>query len=413
MKRAYFILIITVLAFLTGLATGFSHFFRLANVLSLILVSSYLWSWLSLWRLEATVERQTARVQVGGHIAESIRIGNMGPIPKTLLEIHDPTNMPGQGVGRAIGLPPRSHRSWLSTIPCRKRGEYTIGPLTVASSDLFGLFNLEKKFGEPQALVVFPRTVDLPNFRVPAARRLGEGNQRERTISPTPHSSRVREYAFGDSLNRIHWLTSARLGRLMSKEYDTGQSTDLWLLIDLEEAVQAGEVEDSTDEYAVSIAASIARKYLNEKLTVGLIAYGDERYFLEHQAGSGQMAHILEYLAKSKAEGKVTLDQAISREETLFGRSSSLIVITSSHRPEWIQSLNHLARVGVSTEVVLLDSSSFGSGRSNGHLTSELRSFGIHTYSVSMGDDLSQALSLRHSTQVETSLEGVKTEVLL
>ncbi len=44
----------------------------------------------------------------------------------------------------------------------------------------------------------------------------------------------------------------------MSKEFDLGLSSDVWLLVDLHRDVQAGELEDSTDEYAVSIAASLA-----------------------------------------------------------------------------------------------------------------------------------------------------------
>ena len=396
MKKAHLVLIIIALTFVTGLATGFSHFFRLVNVLALALVGSYIWAWMGTRWLQATVDRRNSRAQVGDLVEESIRIGNTGPVPKTVLEVRETGDMPGQIGGRVIGLPSRAFRSWKETILCRKRGTYSIGPLVVASRDPFGLFQVERRFGDVATLVVYPRTVDLPNFHIPATRRLGEGNRRQSTLFPAPQISRVRDYAHGDSLSRIHWLTTAKLGRLMSKEYDTGQSSDLWIFIDFEEAVQAGEAEESADEYAVTIAASIARKYLVEQLTVGLIAYGDQRYFLEHETGSGQMDRILEFLAKSKAEGKVPLDQALAQEESLFGRYSSLIIITSSHREDWVLGLSQLLREGIRIEVLLLDASSFGSRYSNSNVLVELLAQGIPTYSIKRGDDLSQALGHRY-----------------
>ena len=78
----------------------------------------------------------------------------------------------------------------------------------------------------------------------------------------------------------------------MSKEFDLGQSSDVWILVDLHRDVQAGELEESTDEYAVSIGASLSRKYLEAGLPVGLVAQGDRRYFLPADTGTGQFDRI-------------------------------------------------------------------------------------------------------------------------
>ena len=118
----------------------------------------------------------------------------------------------------------------------------------------------------------------------------------------------------------------------MSKQFDLSTSSDVWLFVDLFRDMQAGEMEDSTDEYAVSIAASLARKYLATQLPLGLVAYGDKRYFLSPATGAGQFDRVMETLAASKAEGSVPLESALAREEELWGYQSSLVVITSSHR---------------------------------------------------------------------------------
>ena len=121
----------------------------------------------------------------------------------------------------------------------------------------------------------------------------------------------------------------------MSKEFDLGLASDVWLIVDLHRDVQAGELEESTDEYAVSIAASLARKYERAQMPVGLVSYGDARYVLPADTGSGQYERIMEYLATSKAEGTLPLEDVLVREEQLWGTQSALIIITPSHREDW------------------------------------------------------------------------------
>ena len=43
----------------------------------------------------------------------------------------------------------------------------------------------------------------------------------------------VREYRFGDSLKRIHWKSTARLGRLQTKVYEPTTTVDISLCLDV------------------------------------------------------------------------------------------------------------------------------------------------------------------------------------
>ena len=264
--------------------------------------------------------------------------------PKPTLEVEDITNLPSYSSGMAISLPVKGFRSWRTSTPARKRGVYTLGPVQVVNSDAFGIFKRERNFGGTGSLVVYPRTHQIPEFAIPAADLSGDSSTRRRSHDLTPHASSVREYAFGDSISRVHWNSTAKLGKLMSKEFDLGQSSDVWILVDLHRDVQAGELEESTDEYAVSIAASLAKKYLEANLPVGLIAYGDKRYFLPADVGLGQFDRIMEFLAMSTAEGSTPLESVLPREEQLWGYHSTLIVVTPSNRPDWALAAKELGR---------------------------------------------------------------------
>ena len=247
---------LVIVTIISGLATGFGLFYRLIYILILTAVLSFVWNWVSMLGLDISVDRRTKRARVGDDIEERITIRNHIPLPKPTLEVEDVTDLPGYSSGQALSLSSRGFRSWRTISPARKRGVYTLGPVRVSNSDAFGLFRRDADFGESDSLVVYPRTYNLSDFEIPATYLTGESNARRRSHDLTPHAASVREYASGDSLSRIHWNSTARTQRLMSKEFDLGLSSDVWLMVDLHAEVQAGELEDSTDEYAVSIAAS-------------------------------------------------------------------------------------------------------------------------------------------------------------
>ena len=239
----------------------------------------------------------------------------------------------------AVDLPSRGFRSWRTHIAGAKAGHLHMGPVRVANTDAFGLFRRERLYCGTDTLVVYPRTFDVPEFAIHAAYLSGESSARKLTYDLTPHASSVREYASGDSISRVHWNSTARLGKLMSKEFDLGRSSDVWLFVDLHRDVQAGSWRKARMNTRSLSPPLLAGKYLRSNLPVGLIGYGDQRYFLPADTGSGQYDRVMESLAMSKAEGVTPLEAALPMEERLWGVHSSLVVITPSHRPEWVLAL--------------------------------------------------------------------------
>ena len=414
MTRFYLVSAVLAVTLASGMATGFGLFYRLVYVLVLTLAVSYVWNWLSLRSLDVEVRRRTQRAEVGDTIEETITTINHSRLPKHSLEVEDLTTLPGYSGGMALSLrgngsgPAGSSTSWVMQAMARKRGMYTLGPVRVAHSDPFGLFRRERRFGETDDVIVYPRTLDLPGFDVPAAQLSGDSSTRKRTHQVTPQASSVREYAWGDSLSRVHWNSTARLNKLMSKEFDLGRAAEVWVLIDLHRDVQAGELEESTDEYAVTIGASLARRYLAAQLPVGLIAYGGERYHLPSEAGAGQMDRVLQYLAMSTAEGETPLEDALPREEAGWGHQSSLVVITPSPRTEWVTALRELSRRSVKVVVVLVDAGSFGGFADISNALDHLYLAGLPTYVVRRGDDIPAALSRRYTGDGPGAPEGAR-----
>lgn len=397
------VIALIIITLFTGMATGFSLFFRLVYILGLTIILGFIWNWVNLRGLEVSVDRRSKRIYVGDDVEERISIRNVNNIPKPVLEIEDLTDMPGFSNTMAVSLSSKGFKSRRSTAPARKRGIYKLGPVEVSNTDTFGLFLRKRNFCGTDSLIVYPRTHNISGFTLPSTHAAAEDTARQRSHDLTPHAASVREYAVGDSISRIHWNSTARLGKLMSKEFDLEMSTDAWILVDLHREVQAGNLEESTDEYGVSIAASLARKYLDVHLPAGLILYGDQRQIIQPETSVAQFDRIMESLAVSKADGRTPLESVLPIEEQLWGSHSSLIVITSSHHVEWIGALEELSHRRVKICLIVLDSLSFGSMFDSMSLIPKLSSVGISPYVVRQGDSISVALSQKYTIFDEIS----------
>lgn len=256
-----------------------------------------------------------------------------------------------------------------------------------------GLFTIKRTIGGTHGLLVYPATVDLPRFEVPAAQLPSEGRLRGHTYHVTPNAAGVRDYVPGDSFRRIHWPSTAHAGKLMVKEFDLERGSEIWVLLDMQERVQAGTGEESSEEYGVTVAASIARKYLLTNHLVGLISQAESRYFLQIERGGGQLYRILGSLAAIKARGTMPLNELILNESVHFGRNTSLVIITPSTEMAWVTTVQRLTQRGVKACVILLEPSTFGGRNGTLLVVSSLTSSGIPTYLVKQGEALEAALT--------------------
>lgn len=385
--------VLFVAALVIAFSTGFWLMARLANVILLVFPIAFVWSWLNLRGLDVSVERPNDRLQVGHQFDERITVTNRTWLTKLWLEVEDLSELPGHQARRVISLGPRSERSWRIASECTRRGLFNVGPVRVTTSDLFGLFRRSRTFGAPQPVLVYPRAEGLPQFWAPPALLAGDSRTRRPAFSVTPNAASVREYQPGDSFSRIHWRSTARTGELMVKLFELDPASDVWIVLDLFGAAQAGKGDDSTEEHGVRIAASIARYFLYANRSVGFVASGAQFHFAEPERGIGQYARILEALALARAEGDVPLADLLNHEGRRFGRRTTIVIVTPSTDDAWVGSLQLLGARGVKIAAVVLEPRTFG-GEGNALLVfSALAAAGVPTYMVKQSDDLVSTLA--------------------
>jgi uncharacterized protein (DUF58 family) len=386
------IALVIITAFVAS-ATGFWLLFRVTYVFALAIPVAWVISWWNTRNIDAVVDRRTTRAQVGQEAVEVIEVRNRDVLPKLWVEVEDPAELPRHRSRRVVIIPPRRSRNWMVTTLLTRRGLYDWGPLRVTTTDPFGMFRRVRSIGGASQILVYPPVVDLPHFQAPPANLPGEGRFRRRTYYVTPNAAGIRQYAPGDGFNRIHWKSTARTGELMVKTFELDPASDIWVILDLERRVAAGAGDESTQEYGVRVAASVARHYIVNNRPVGFMSFGKDLRVIEPERGQQQLTRILETLATAAAIGDAPLGNLLLEEQRRFGRHTTLVIVTSATDDHWLTATLSLTQRGVRAAVVLIDPSTFGSDKQALLMYGQLTASDVLTYVVSKGDDLSLALS--------------------
>jgi uncharacterized protein (DUF58 family) len=410
---------ILILCLILGLISRRTFLFHLAYALGAMMIGAFIWSWTSVNWLSIARYTPARRAQVGRSLDESFTIRNTGILPKLWLEVRDHSTLPDHHASHvAPTLLPRRRYGWETHTICSRRGEFTLGPMTLVSGDPFGLFQFPRRIAAVSSIIVYPPTVPIHRFATPTGTLSGGEAVRRRTHFVTPNAAGVRDYQPGDSFNRIHWRSSARKDRLLVKEFELDPLADVWIFLDLSQdslverpqaRLDSGAIftppnlPPSTEEYGITIAASLAQYFVNKGRALGFVTYAPYREIVQPDRGSRQLTRILEILAVARSETDLSLYQMLALEATYLTRGTTLVTVTASQDERWAAEAHTLSRRGIRVICVLIDPRSFGAAPQNAtHLRQMVESAGALVYTVRQDDDLTAVLSYRTGFKART-----------
>jgi uncharacterized protein (DUF58 family) len=352
------IALVILLAFF-AISSGWHPLYILMYVLLSLLILAWLWARYSLRHMVFRRTSVVGRVQVGEIFEERLMLDNESTLPKLWVQIADGSTLPGHRAGYVASMGGRKRATWRARTLCKQRGRFQLGPVVATSGDPFGMFRKRIVLTEPRELLVLPRVLPITNFVLFSGGLPGRGRTSRRALHTTTNANTIRDYMPGDALTRIHWRSSAHYSKLMVKEFDLDPAMDAWIILDLHDAVQVGVGEESTEEYGVTIAATIANFLLRQDLSLGMIVNAEHREFLSLDRGVRQIERVLEMLAVVHAGAGPDLKEVLALEAFHFGRNTMAVIITPSTSRDWHDGVRHLQRRGVQVSVVGIDAASF------------------------------------------------------
>ena len=173
----------------------------------------------------------------------------------------------GTGTGEFVVPPLGTHETWdeIFLISSRHRGLINVGPARAVRSDALGLLRRVRMWDEPVLLHVHPRTVRVP-FDATGFQLDVEGVSTGKLSSSDVSFHALRDYEPGDDRRAVHWQSTARLGKLIVRQYEETHRSHHVIVLD----TSRDAWDHDAFETAVSVAGSLGLANLRESRPVSL-----------------------------------------------------------------------------------------------------------------------------------------------
>jgi uncharacterized protein (DUF58 family) len=302
----------------------------LAYLMLVLLVLNGVLAWLQV-RRTAVTRLPLAPVHAGERVHRRVRVRNAGQRPATVSIIERGEQTLEWFLSR---LPAGGDVECMEWAVFLRRGRFGRQPPVIASEFPLGLVRCERD-GEPgDEIIVLPAVgaVDAPSLKRWLVRQGGsEGQSRKvpRQDTTEPADVRgVRPYRPGDSMQWIHWKSSARRGELMVREFDAAPSPELLLVVEPWLPESASAADRGRLERALSMAASLFRTWcLSLETKAALVIAGQPSIVMSGPPNAHFARSALVPLADVEGLPAVPLP-----ESTDFGaslRRSARVVVSS------------------------------------------------------------------------------------
>ena len=420
--------VLVTLLILTGTAgsliNGADFYFHLLYLGLLLLVGAWVWATVVARSLQLSRAPESFRASVGDIFKEQYEILNTSRLPGLWVELYNEMEIPAAAGSRLLTrVYPHEKQTYVARTWLTRRGGFPIGPTLLTVSDPLGLFRVTRRFPAERSLVILPMTFPIASFLSPPGLLPGGQVIRRKSMDITPHAAGVREYVNGDPMKRIHWLTSARRGQLMVKEFEQDPQAEVWLFLDAQRKVQLNKsfatpeiplenllfsrrpkltLPPSTLEYEISMAASLAHYFIEQKRAVGLVTEDRTYTMIPAERSERQENKILETLAFLQGRGDLSISALVSAETQRLPQGSSVILLTPTTSLDLLIVADDLQRRNLRPVVILLVAETFNGSQGTEQVARQLMEEQVPVCLIYCDSDLGQALSSFSSNNISS-----------
>jgi uncharacterized protein (DUF58 family) len=366
--------ILPLLAVLLAVAffTRVNFFFYLLYSLFGIYFLGRLWASRSVAAVDVRRHHEP-RMFYGESLAVSVDVRNRGWLPVLWLRLSDTVPfdlMGGPAFRRVLSLWPGEHQHHEYRLMGRRRGYYHLGPLVGQGGDILGTAAYEKRVGDDDWVIVYPRIVPLRDLGLPSQSPFGVLPSKQRLFEDPARIRGVRDYQPGDSLRRVDWKSSARVGQLLVRRYEPAIALETAIFLNMAGGEYPQAYRHTATERAIVVSASLAAHLAEQRQAVALATNGRDPLrrappapqtaataALPLRKGREHLMNVLDLLARVElvAEGEeaVPFLELLNRKSLALPWGSTVVAITSQEADGLMETLLVLRRRGLRILLVL------------------------------------------------------------
>lgn len=209
-----------------------------------------------------------------------------------------------------------------------KRGVYTLESSSIIAGDIFGLVQASGKMNINLKIRILPAPYEVGEGELSSRELYGEIMTRRFICSDPFYRSGAREYTGNEPINRIHWSSTARQGKLMTYNNDFTTENRVLILINLQRSPLGEPTAPviSDTETMIKAAAFLLELCAQTKTAADLAVNGSGGIFAHGGSGSEDYMKLLRCLAELENTCDTVFEDFFERLD--ISRYTDIVLIT-------------------------------------------------------------------------------------
>ncbi|MCR4404451.1 MAG: DUF58 domain-containing protein [Candidatus Acetothermia bacterium] len=300
----------------------------------LVYLSAGIWLGTSVEEVKLTAQRKISQRQLLSREEAIVRVEVLNEGKRRLSEVQLLDALPEgltvlEGETRLVTSLGPGEQAALEYRVTAARGRFELFHLRARVGDSLGFNLIDLELPCPGEILFTPRFEELRDIAIaPRRTKVYSGVVKARLGGTGVEFFGTREYYQGDEFRWIDWNATARLGRLITAEFEQERVADVGLILDARARADITVGDESLFECSVQAAASLARYFIKGGNRVGLLIYG--RYLDWTFPGYGrlQLLKLLKALTRAEKGDKAIFEGLENIHRRLFPAGSQIVLIS-------------------------------------------------------------------------------------
>ena len=268
------------------------------------------------------------------------------------------------GLLRAIGLP----SPMLEVLPNRvmlftyqllpnSRGSFEFGIPQLALASPWRFWQRLVRVGHSTSIRVYPDYAQvLKSALLAAQQRLDMmGILKRRRRGEGTEFQQLREFRTGDRLSQVNWKATAKLGTLISNEFQEERDQQIVVLIDCSYRMRSQDDELSHFDHTLNAVILLSYFATKQGDAIGLMTFsGDQQRFVAPAKGTHVIPKLLDTLFDLQPSNDSPDYQVMCRQLFKFVKKRSLVVLVTTIRDDVAAELKSVVRTLSARHLVIV-----------------------------------------------------------
>ena len=340
-KNAFYLLaLLALIGLLASLWTAFVPVWKITLAIILLILFADLLTSLVFNKIRPAIAVKrdlpgSLPLGVSRHIG--LRVSNQSKRAQQL-EVFDhfPAQIQSQGLPVRLTIPAGQHADIQYRVIAQQRGKLTFPRVQIKLQSLLKLWQLNLNLEVTDSTNVYPNFAAISHYALLATdnnlSQLGIIKKRRRGEGQDFHQ--LREYREGDALRQIDWKATARIQKLISREYQDERDQEIIFMLDCGHRMLAKDDELSHFDHTLNALLLLSYVALRQGDAVGLGTFAGEQRWLPPRKGQHTVQDILNTVYDLQP-GSESPDYSKAATELLVRhKKRSLLIILTNLRDE-------------------------------------------------------------------------------